>query len=68
MALGSSSRKGRWGFSDAVRLVKDEYYPFMAFQDLLAFRKSFALAMKIFRLAKNFPKEEVYSLTNQIRR
>ncbi|MDP5061088.1 MAG: four helix bundle protein [Maribacter sp.] len=40
----------------------------MQFQDLLAYKKSFALAMKIFHVSKNFPKEEKYSLTDQIRR
>lgn len=40
----------------------------MQFQDLLAYKKSFALAMKIFHISKNFPKEEKYSLTDQIRR
>lgn len=40
----------------------------MSFRDLLAYKKSFALAMKIFELSKSFPKEEKYSLTDQIRR
>jgi len=40
----------------------------MAFKDLLAFKKSFVLAMKIFEISKKFPKEETYSLTDQIRR
>ncbi len=40
----------------------------MRFQDLLAYQKSFALAMKIFQITKSFPKEEMYSLTDQIRR
>ena len=40
----------------------------MTFQDLLAYKKSFALAMKIFIITKAFPKEETYSLTDQIRR
>ena len=40
----------------------------MKFQDLLAYQKSFNLAMKIFHLSKSFPKEEVFSLTDQIRR
>lgn len=40
----------------------------MTFQDLLAYQKSFDLAMKIFRVSKSFPKEETYSLTDQIRR
>jgi four helix bundle protein len=38
------------------------------FQDLLAYKKSFALAMKIFEMTKSFPKEEKFSLTDQIRR
>ena len=40
----------------------------MKFQDLLAYQKSFALAMNIFELTKEFPKCETYSLTDQIRR
>jgi four helix bundle protein len=40
----------------------------MRFQDLLAYKKSFALAMRIFEITKSFPKEETYSLTDQIRR
>lgn len=40
----------------------------MKFQDLLAYQKSFELAMQIFEITKSFPKEEQYSLTNQIRR
>nr|WP_294925430.1 four helix bundle protein [uncultured Flavobacterium sp.] len=40
----------------------------MTFQDLLAYKKSFSLEMKIFELTKSFPKEETYSLTDQIRR
>ena len=41
---------------------------YMRFQDLLAYKKSFALAMKIFEITQKFPKEETYSLTDQIRR
>ena len=40
----------------------------MDFKELLAFQKSFQLAMDIFQLSKSFPKEEKYSLTDQIRR
>ena len=40
----------------------------MRFQDLLAYKKSFELAMSIFHISKNFPIEEKYSLTDQIRR
>lgn len=40
----------------------------MIFQDLFAYKKSFTLAMRIFEITKSFPKEELYSLTDQIRR
>ena len=40
----------------------------MKFQDLLAYKKGFIVAMEIFELTKSFPKEEIYSLTDQIRR
>lgn len=40
----------------------------MRFQDLLAYKKGFDLAMTIFEVTKSFPKEEMYSLTDQIRR
>ena len=40
----------------------------MQFQDLLAYKRSFALVMKIFQISKSFPVEEKYSLTDQIRR
>ncbi|MEW7291343.1 four helix bundle protein [Aquimarina sp. 2304DJ70-9] len=40
----------------------------MDFKNLLAYKKSFDLAMKIFEITKSFPKEEKYSLTDQIRR
>ena len=38
------------------------------FKDLLAYQKSYSLAMKIFILSKKFPPEEKYSMTDQIRR
>ncbi|HET8810658.1 MAG TPA: four helix bundle protein [Flavobacteriaceae bacterium] len=41
----------------------------MKFQDLLAYKKSVDLAMDIYFTSKSsFPKEETYSLTDQIRR
>lgn len=40
----------------------------MDYRDLLAYKKSFSLAMQIFEVSKGFPKEEKYSLTDQIRR
>jgi four helix bundle protein len=36
--------------------------------DLKVYNMAFELAMKIFRLSQGFPKEEQYSLTDQMRR
>lgn len=36
--------------------------------DLEVFQRSFEAAMKIFEGSKHFPKEEMYSLTDQVRR
>ncbi len=38
------------------------------YKDLLAFQKAYQVAMDIFDLTTKFPKEEKYSLTDQIRR
>ncbi|PHQ29516.1 four helix bundle protein [Leeuwenhoekiella nanhaiensis] len=40
----------------------------MGVEDLIAYQKAFDLAMEIFEVSKSFPKEECYSLTDQIRR
>mgnify|MGYP001599009465 CR=1 FL=1 len=37
-------------------------------RDLEVYNKAFDAAMKIFELSKSFPKDETYSLTDQIRR
>ena len=37
-------------------------------RDLKVYQLAFELAMKVFELTKKFPKEETYSLTDQIRR
>lgn len=36
--------------------------------DLIVYQKAYKLAMEIFEMTKGFPKEEKYSLTDQIRR
>ena len=38
------------------------------YKDLLAYQKGYHLAMDIFIISKQFPAEEKYSLTDQIRR
>jgi hypothetical protein len=37
-------------------------------RDLKVYRKAFDSAMEIIEITKKFPKEETYSLTDQIRR
>src|SRR5579859_2928032 len=37
-------------------------------RDLDVYRKAFDVSMTIFQLSKAFPKEETYSLTDQVRR
>jgi four helix bundle protein len=44
-----------------MRLIKTH-------RDLEVYKESFDLAMQIFRESKSFPKEERYSLTDQVRR
>jgi len=37
-------------------------------KDLEVYKEAYALAMEIFEISKTWPSEEVYSLTDQIRR
>lgn len=39
-----------------------------SFKDLKVYQKAYNLAMKVHDISKTFPKEEKYSLTDQIRR
>ena len=41
---------------------------YRGFRDLIVYQKSYKLAMEIFEISKTFPKEEKYSLVDQIRR
>lgn len=41
---------------------------YRGFRDLKVFQLSYKLAVEIFKVTLNFPKEEKYSLTDQIRR
>lgn len=38
------------------------------YRDLIAWQKSMVLVTEIYRITKPFPKEEIYGLTNQLRR
>ncbi len=39
-----------------------------SFRELIVYQKSRAVARLVFQLTKSFPKDEVYSLTDQVRR
>jgi four helix bundle protein len=39
-----------------------------SFKDLIVYQKAYKSAMDIFEISKSFPKEEKYSLTDQMRR
>ena len=41
---------------------------FRGYRDLKVYQMAYRLAMEIFKESKKFPKEEVYSLSDQIRR
>ena len=38
------------------------------FKDLIVYQKSVKLSLMIFKISRTFPKEETYSLTDQVRR
>ncbi len=39
-----------------------------SYKDLKVYELSYAIAMQVFKTTKQFPKEELYSLTDQVRR
>ena len=41
---------------------------YQGFKALIVYQKAFRLSMDVFEVSKLFPKEEIYSLTDQIRR
>ena len=40
----------------------------LSFRDLNVYKIAFSLQQEIFEITKSFPKEEIYSLTDQVRR
>jgi four helix bundle protein len=48
--------------------MKEESMSFQGYKDIKAFQLSYRLAMEVFDLTKSFPKEERYSLVDQMRR
>ena len=41
---------------------------YRGFRDLVVYQKAYKLSLEIFEITKSFPKDEKYSLTDQIRR
>ena len=39
-----------------------------SYEDLEIYKESYKLALEVYKLTKNFPKDELYGLTSQIRR
>lgn len=39
-----------------------------SYKDLVVWQKSFELVKSVYKLTENFPKEEIYGITSQIRR
>jgi len=47
---------------------KEIHFNEFGFESLTVYRKAFQLSMDVYEVSKNFPREELYSLTAQIRR
>jgi four helix bundle protein len=45
-----------------------ERRPAQSFKDLIVWQKAHEMVLSIYQLTKNFPKEETYGLTSQVRR
>src|SRR6478736_5696534 len=45
-----------------------KHIPAKSFRDLIVWQKAHQLVLSIYRMTKQFPKEEMYGLTSQIRR
>jgi four helix bundle protein len=56
------------GKSNQVVSKSSEYEIISSYRDLRVYKLAFDSAMRIFELSKSWPKEEKYSLTDQIRR
>ena len=54
--------------SDIRHQMADERKRQMGYEDLKVYEKSYKSALSIYRMTENFPKEEIYGLTSQIRR
>lgn len=44
------------------------YNNFLTIKDLEVYKRSYSISLEIHKVSKNFPDDEIYSLTSQIRR
>lgn len=49
-------------------MMENKRQPAKSFRDLIVWQKAHELVLDVYKVTKNFPKEEVYALTSQIRR
>src|SRR6187399_2657391 len=47
---------------------KEIHFKDFGFEGLEVYRNAFQLSMDVYEISRNFPKEEIYSLTDQVRR
>ena len=64
---GNKGQQGRGDMSE-MREQNQEKKAIQSYKDLKVFQLAYDLAMEVFWSTKEFPKEETYSLTDQIRR
>jgi four helix bundle protein len=55
-------------FISIITIKKNKNMGVKSFKETTVYKKSFLQAMEIFEISKSFPKEEKYSLTDQVRR
>ena len=63
-----SQESGVWSLESWNNYTTIKIYHMGTYKELFAFQKAYELAMKIFLIAKKFPKEELYGLTSQTKR
>ncbi len=71
-AIMKTEKDGHMSNGRMRRLVVSEPLPgagpIRSLEDLRVYQLSYALAMEVFEVTKHFPREELYSITDQIRR
>ena len=59
---------GQWTVDSGQWTVFGDDFMVQTFRDLIVWQRSMQLTVAIYRLTQKFPREELYGLTNQIRR